>query len=64
MVYVMVNIGDVYMEEKCENCKFWSIKKEDSTSGFCKRYPTYVERSFNDYCGEFTPKIKSELLQE
>jgi hypothetical protein len=51
------------MEEKCENCKFWQTK-ESILEGWCRRYPEYVGRKPDDYCGEFTPKIKVELLKD
>jgi hypothetical protein len=53
------------MKERCENCKYWKpVDILPTTTGECRRYPTYITRDYNDYCGEFTPKIKSELLQE
>ena len=66
MVYILVHIGDTTMEERCENCKYWDPPYPNPTNqeGWCKRYPEYIKRKRTDYCGEFTPKIKKEILQE
>lgn len=68
MVYMLVHIGDIYnMEAECKLCKYWDpLYHDDLTNleGWCKRYPEYIKRKKTDYCGEFTPKIKKEVLQD
>jgi len=62
-----IPLGDISMEERCEKCKYWdnyNTGEGNTIVGFCKRYPTYVERKFNDYCGEFTPKDSQKILHD
>ncbi len=56
------------VDEKCRNCKFWFEKLKGETDfikiGECKRYPTFVEKEENEYCGEFKPITGSKYLNE
>ncbi len=56
------------LDEKCKNCRYWFeiLKGETGFTkiGECKRYPTFVEKEEDEYCGEFTPIPGSKYLHE
>jgi len=41
-------------DERCANCKFWFDEAQ-----VCRRFPEYINRSSDDWCGEFFGKSKS-----
>ena len=56
------------LDENCKNCRYWFeiLKGETGFTkiGECKRYPTFVEKEEDEYCGEFTPLPGSKYLHE
>lgn len=47
----------------CKICKFYKFEQNDML-GACKRYPTVVNKSPTDWCGEEIPKDYEVESQE
>ena len=39
-------------KENCKLCRFFDLQN-NQTLGQCRRYPTYMNRHQNEWCGEF-----------
>ena len=48
--------------EHCKDCKNYS--DTNSILGLCRRFPTYQNRSPQEWCGEFSSKAVAELTPE
>lgn len=53
-------MADVNDKESCNSCRFFS---KDFQLGSCRRYPTFVNKGFNDWCGEFVLSEASPTLE-
>lgn len=40
----------------CNSCQYFHVGFGDRI-GVCRRFPAYQNRSMNEWCGEFTPKM-------
>lgn len=49
----------------CKDCQFW-IKYDTQYSsdikGWCRRFPQYQERRYNEWCGEFRTTIDPKWI--
>jgi len=56
------------MKRRCSNCKFWSpYSTGDSVQpfkDFCKAHPQKIEKTANDWCGEFRPRDEAAAPQQ
>jgi hypothetical protein len=47
-------------KESCNSCRFYSA---EDRMGLCKRFPSYVHHSNNDWCGEWSMSDSEALAQ-
>ena len=43
-------------ETNCSCCRYFHVGFGDRI-GVCRRYPSFQNRSMNEWCGEFVPKM-------
>ena len=52
-------MADVKNKDSCNSCRFFSY---GDRMGICNRYPQSINKSNQDWCGEFLP-IKNKAIE-
>jgi hypothetical protein len=52
-------MADVKNKDSCNTCRFFSIGER---MGICKRFPTAVNKSNEDWCGEWL-HVKNHVIE-
>ena len=47
-------------KENCKLCRFFDLQN-NQTLGQCRRYPTYMNRHQNEWCGEHNPILPTTI---
>jgi len=50
-------------KENCKLCRFFDLQN-NQTLGQCRRYPTYMNRHQNEWCGEFRFHFERDAVAE
>lgn len=48
----------------CSGCKFFREPYSVGIQGVCRRYPAYVLKYDDEWCGEFSAKLKAVTLED
>lgn len=47
----------------CRDCKFWD-EMRIRNRGTCRRFPSTIETANSHWCGEFSEKVRGEVILE